>query len=186
MAPRAAAVTLGQMEEKTVLQTCLMCRLCWESRDSKMSTITSTHSGSASSCSAAAHNQEKQRKHLHLKKNTFFSPPAKFPDFLGNLSASSSSWISSPELCPCSSAGPSRHPAALQEPSGAKKQTRYRDSFFYFSMSLILLAASSTLTLKRCMPTNRKSCWNAVFSAVAPFLDFFFRFATESIILGKN
>lgn len=59
MAPRAAAVTLGQMEEKTVLQTCLMCRLCWESRDSKMSTITSTHSGSASSCSAAGQNRDK-------------------------------------------------------------------------------------------------------------------------------
>lgn len=52
-------------------------------------------------------------------------------------------------------------------------------------MSLILFY-SSTLTLKRCMPTNKKSCWNAVFSGVAPFLDFFFRFATDSIILGRN
>lgn len=48
MAARAAGVTLGQMEAKTVLQTCLMWRLGRESRDNKMSTITSTHSGSSS------------------------------------------------------------------------------------------------------------------------------------------
>lgn len=56
MAVRAAAVTWGQMEEKTVLQTCLICLLGWDSRDNKMSTITSTHSGSSSPscCSVAA------------------------------------------------------------------------------------------------------------------------------------
>lgn len=48
MAARAAGVTLGQMEAKTVLQTCLMWRLGRESSDNKMSTITSTHSGSSS------------------------------------------------------------------------------------------------------------------------------------------
>lgn len=54
MALRAAGVTLGQMEEKTVLQTCLMCLLDWDSRDNKMSTITSTHSGSCSCWAMAA------------------------------------------------------------------------------------------------------------------------------------
>ena len=38
-------------------------------------------------------------------------------------------------------------------------------------------------TLKKCMPTNRKSCWKAVFSAVGPFFAFFFRFDTDSSIL---
>lgn len=48
MAARAAGVTLGQMEAKTVLQTCRMWRLGRDSRDNKRSTITSTHSGSSS------------------------------------------------------------------------------------------------------------------------------------------
>ncbi|KAG7275029.1 hypothetical protein CRUP_030548 [Coryphaenoides rupestris] len=49
MAVRAVAVTWGQMEANTVLQTCLMWRLGWESSDSRMSTTTSAQWGSASS-----------------------------------------------------------------------------------------------------------------------------------------
>lgn len=65
MAVRAAAVTWGQMEEKTVLHTCLICLLCWESSDNKMSTITSTHSGS--SCSVAAF---QNIQHIHTLKSS--------------------------------------------------------------------------------------------------------------------
>lgn len=36
------------------------------------------------------------------------------------------------------------------------------------------------------MPTNRKSCWNALLSAVWLFFAFFFRFATDSSMLEEN
>lgn len=133
MAPRAAAVTLGQMEEKTVLQTCLMCRLCWESRDSKMSTITSTHSGSASSCSAAAHNQEKHRKHLHLKKHFFLSiskvswfsrKPFGFFFFLDFFS-----WALSMQLCRSFKTSSSSSGAFM----GKEANSLQRQFFFNFS-----------------------------------------------------
>lgn len=69
---------------------------------------------------------------------------------------------------------------------GLQDQTNKTITETFCPMALVLFAFRSTLTLKRCMPTNRKSCWNAVFSAVAPFLDFFFRFDTDSIILGRD
>ena len=143
MAVRAAGVTWGQMEVKTVLQTCLMWRLGWDSRDNKMSTITSTQSGPCSSSVAAAGTIHTLKKHLTdffvTSSNLTLSTDAinciyeNVKPFLScvklndaiivlyelrlHLVSSSSSWISSPGLGRHSSAGPSWCPAAPRAPS---------------------------------------------------------------------
>lgn len=138
-----------------------------------------------------------------------------------HLVSSFSSWPSSPELCPHSSAGPSWCPAALQGPSGETHlQQSRRVSLYLFVfgsagaicwleiklqyslttqqqhqgcnnpiatiLRLYIMALVVYCTLKRCMPTSRKSCWNALLSVVGPFFDFFFRFATDSSMLEEQ
>lgn len=66
---------------------------------------------------------------------------------------------------------------------GLNHSTPYKHNSNIKTALLYIMTLQVCCTLKKCMPTNRKSCWKAVFSAVGPFFAFFLRFDTDSSIL---